>query len=119
MANPFSDGLIGAGSNRAARTGGENRTPIALTLSKKGEKMSNMNKEEFQTYIRAELQKPRGPYDGVISIRPRGKYVGWLDEVIAEMGLEPNRGVCDKNFRAYWPLNEDTRSLDVVEEVVF
>ena len=23
--------------------------------------MSNMNKEEFQTYIRAELQKPRGP----------------------------------------------------------
>jgi hypothetical protein len=81
--------------------------------------MSNMSKEEFKTFIKAELKKPRGPYDGVISIRPRGKYVGWLDEVIEEMGLEPNRGVCDKNFRAYWPLNEDTRSLDVVEEIVF
>jgi len=82
-------------------------------------KKEKMSKEEFQTYIRAELQKPRGPYDGVISIRPYGEYKAWLDEVITEMGLEPNRGVCDKNFRAYWPLNEDTRSLDVVEEIVF
>ena len=82
-------------------------------------KKEKMSKEEFKTFIKAELKKPRGPYDGVISIRPRGKYVGWLDEVITEMGLEPNRGVCDKNYTSYWALGDNTRALDVVEEIVF
>ena len=81
--------------------------------------MSNMSKEEFKTFIKAELKKPRGPYDGVISIRPYGEYKAWLDEVIEEMGLEKNRGVHDKNYTSYWPLHEGTRALDVVDEVVF
>jgi hypothetical protein len=97
----------------------ENQAAGASQIGKKGEKMSNMSKEEFKTFIKAELKKPRGPYDGVISIRPRGKYVGWLDEVITEMGLEPNRGVCDKNYTSYWALGDNTRALDVVEEIVF
>jgi len=78
-----------------------------------------MSKEEYQAYIKAELSKPRRPWDTRVTVRPYGEYKAWLDEVIEEMGLEKNRGIHDKNYTSYWALGDNTRALDVVEEIVF